>query len=143
MLRRTRRDLRLRGLKVAWFSADDDQPLAPEEWTDPVKAGLNSGPVGKLRGLVMKVMPSVVWCRSDLTPREVAETVAHEARHAWQFKQKDWIPPVAAGADIDAVNAFHQKWQRWEDERERDARDYAEKLVPVAEDIARRIDYPM
>ncbi len=121
-------------LKVAWFSADD-RPLSPSEWTDPIKIGLNSGPIGKKRGLVSTEMSCVVWCRSDQTPYEVAETVAHEARHVWQLRQKAWTKPAPeAGASADD---FLSTLQRWDRAREQDAEDYAEKLMPVAKEIAR------
>jgi hypothetical protein len=136
MRRYARRDLRLRTMKVAWFAADD-RPLSAEEWTDPVKIGLNSGPIGKKRGLVSTEMPSVVWCRSDQTLFEVAETVAHEARHVWQLRQKAWRKPAPEpGASADDFISAVQQWDR---EREQDAEQYAERQAPVTREIARSL----
>jgi hypothetical protein len=40
-----------------------------------------------LMGKVEPAAHAELWVRADLSPEEVADTVAHEARHSWQFKR--------------------------------------------------------
>jgi hypothetical protein len=75
----------------------------------------------RIGGRVSESEPTVVWCRSDLTPDLAAKVVAHEARHAWQLMQEQ------AGAV-----------PRWLDGGEKDARAYARRLTPVARELARQ-----
>jgi len=127
-----RAGLRLAKLKIAWFAASEGA-LFEEEWADPIICLLNThrGSAGDLCGLASPEA-SVVWCRSDLTPQMVAETVAYEARHLWQFTQKVWAPPIAGGDPV----AFCSAWDEWYRRREIDAEAYRQRLTPVAQKIA-------
>jgi hypothetical protein len=135
MRRHVRRDLDLRKLAVAWF-ATSDQSLSPEEWADVTTGALNThvGYTGKLRGRVLANMPSVVWCRADLTPYMASRTIAHESRHVWQFKQEAWAAPTSAGTSN--ANVFLAARTKWNRKRERDANAYSLMLAPVARRIA-------
>ena len=134
MRRHVRRDLNLRRLAVAWFAASG-QPLSPEEWADRTMCGLNThvGYEGKRRGIVLGHMPSVAWCRADLTPYMAARTIAHESRHAWQFKQEAWAAPTSTGSTN--ANVFLAARTEWYRKRERDANVYSQKLASVVKKI--------
>jgi hypothetical protein len=62
----------------------------------------------------------------------VAETVAYEARHLWQFTQRVWAPPIAGDDPV----AFCSAWDEWYRRREIDAEAYRQRLAPVAQKIA-------
>lgn len=135
MRRQVRGDLRLGKLRIGWFAASH-RPLSEEEWVDSIICLLNThrGSEGNLRGLASPDA-AVIWCRSDLTPHLVAETVALEARHLWQFTQRVWAPPVAGGDPV----AFCSAWDEWYQRRQIDAAIYyGRKLAPIAQTIAQK-----
>lgn len=91
------------------------------------------GEQGDLNGRVFPRAPRRLWCRSDLSLYLAARTVAHEARHAWQFGQATWRPPVGKGQD---ARAFFDAHANWRDQREQDASDYEQAWATKAEAIA-------
>lgn len=139
MRRYVRRDLHLRTLKVAWFSASN-RPLSAEEWGDPITGlvlNMAVDPWVQQHGRVHGLWPSFVWCRSDLTPYMTARVVAHEAHHARQVllarKRRYQSTP---GPNGPAARASRVAFQRRQREWERDAKAYSRKLAPVAREIS-------
>lgn len=123
MLRCLRRDLQLDQLTLKWFSASDRQ-LTQEELLGPdgvTLLNLNGGVTCSILGKVSEDVPTLVWCRADLTPHMAARVVAHEARHAWQILQEQ------AGAV-----------PRRLDSGEKDARAYTRSRIPTARELVRQ-----
>ena len=123
MLRHERDDLRFDQLTLKWFSASERQ-LTREEMLGPdgrTLLSLNGGCTTRIGGRVSESEPTVVWCRSDLTPDFGREGRRPRSATRVQLMQEQ------AGAV-----------PRWLDGGEKDARAYARRLTPVARELARQ-----
>jgi len=92
MLEYVKADLELPEIVIRWAKVDDptfariERLLAELSGNEP-----ETFEEEPFSGLTKSFHDGVIWVRADLTPKEAALTVAHEARHLWQLKR--YRPP--------------------------------------------------
>lgn len=93
MLEYVKADLGLPQIEIRWV-LEDEPTFARIERLLAELSGNEPGTFEKepFSGLTKSFHDGVIWVRADLTPREAALTVAHEARHLWQLQR--YRPPL-------------------------------------------------
>ena len=87
MLEHVKSELQLDDITIRWIKKDDptfaklEKLLAEIMRTKPQV--FDSEP---LSGFTKSFHHNAIWIRADISPKEAAKTVAHEARHLWQLK---------------------------------------------------------
>jgi hypothetical protein len=106
MLGHVGRDLGLPNIRIRWFRFVDgwaDTTTWPP-YDDHGFYRLQDGATPRsLRGRVHPFLePDVIWVRATLPVASIGETVAHEARHLWQYHVAGW-PVPGLGEDSDGT----------------------------------------
>lgn len=93
MLEYVKKDLNLPQIEIRWVIEDDplfgkiDKLLS--DIAGVVPTSFETEPIS---GFTKSFHQNVIWIYANLTPREAALTVAHEARHLWQLQR--YRPPL-------------------------------------------------
>jgi hypothetical protein len=106
MLEYVKEDLNLPQMEIRWIIEDDplfgkiDKLLSDIAGVEPTS--FETEPIS---GFTKSFHQNVIWIYANLTPKEAALTVAHEARHLWQLKhyRPPFTPQEREAAENDAM----------------------------------------
>jgi hypothetical protein len=75
-------------VRIRWFIPEGESSRKRREWYgDAATPWVTFEAEQTLTGKVEPAAHTELWIRADQSPEDVVDTVAHEARHSWQFKR--------------------------------------------------------